>query len=590
MDLTLWTSYREHVTCRACSHGVRRSSCLLLLSTLLVTARRSLPAADHLGPGRPTRATDGPRVPLPPSDATLPAPTLAGQTDRQPSPAASVCARAAFEPERPSEMQPRPIAMPVRQSAAPSTRDKSPPPAASSQPAARTVKAEAEATSSEPTTATGKPKRKRKKKAEPAADRRPKLKPKEEEEVTASDTPVIAMVTDAGAAAPRPYRGKCLYQSRKCENERALKRNGLPHNLCEEHRSKQNQHQRKFDAKKFSRKRRSDTDGELEADDGDEPAPLDKKRARVSTAQQQQKQEHQQQQLQQAAVAHTSVAAPPQSVSFTPGTAPPLMSFAASPAHALYAGSAAPVGTTFHVGTSSALGHALANHSLIPGVNHQEYHGILHPRTSPQHLDHRTLLPQQSPSPHHLHPQQQVAYTAGYSRSELEAARILVPASMATSSNAPAAYTDPRQAYLQPRSYQQQPQQENHQQPVIRRATSVPPIAGADRPQDSMLFRPQAISPPTRVLPSLRHPPTPTFAHVEAQRLHHLGPSINTSLAPSLTLRSPLHSTSAPLPSVPRLASLAPPPLPLPPTTSDALPSLAPIRFRRSPLRPATSQ
>lgn len=56
------------------------------------------------------------------------------------------------------------------------------------------------------------------------------------------------------------YRGKCLYQSRKCENERALKRNGKAHNLCDEHRTKQNQHQRKFDAKKFSRKRRGDSD------------------------------------------------------------------------------------------------------------------------------------------------------------------------------------------------------------------------------------------------------------------------------------------------------------------------------------------
>lgn len=58
------------------------------------------------------------------------------------------------------------------------------------------------------------------------------------------------------ASASSAYRGKCLYQSRKCENERALKRNGKAHNLCEEHRSKQNQHQRKFDAKKFTRKRR----------------------------------------------------------------------------------------------------------------------------------------------------------------------------------------------------------------------------------------------------------------------------------------------------------------------------------------------
>jgi len=166
-----------------------------------------------------------------------------------------------------------------------------------------------------------------------------------------------------------------------------------------------------------------------------------------------------------------------------------------------------------------------------------------------------------------------------------------VPTSMSTPSNTPAAYTDARPAYLQPRPYQQQSQQDNYQQPVIRRAASVPPIAGDDRPQDSMLFRPQAIAPSPRVLPSLRHPPTPTFAHVEAQRLHHLAPSISTSLAPSLTLRSPLlSSTSAPLPTVPRLASLTPAPLPLSSTTRDMLPSLAPIRFRRSPLRPATSQ
>ncbi|KAJ0399870.1 hypothetical protein P43SY_000438 [Pythium insidiosum] len=66
------------------------------------------------------------------------------------------------------------------------------------------------------------------------------------------------------------FRGKCLYQSRKCENERALKRNGQPHNLCEEHRAKQNQHQRKFDAKKFSRRRRNGEDGVDDATHGDD--------------------------------------------------------------------------------------------------------------------------------------------------------------------------------------------------------------------------------------------------------------------------------------------------------------------------------
>ncbi|KAL4145679.1 hypothetical protein PRNP1_011555 [Phytophthora ramorum] len=73
---------------------------------------------------------------------------------------------------------------------------------------------------------------------------------------TKSAKPDADPVQDATPRSPGPYRGKCLYQSRKCENERAIKRNGKPHNLCEEHRSKQNQHQRKFDAKKFSRKRR----------------------------------------------------------------------------------------------------------------------------------------------------------------------------------------------------------------------------------------------------------------------------------------------------------------------------------------------
>ncbi|TDH66942.1 hypothetical protein CCR75_008564 [Bremia lactucae] len=62
----------------------------------------------------------------------------------------------------------------------------------------------------------------------------------------------------SNSRSPGPYRGKCLYQSRKCENERAVKRNGSPHNLCDAHRTKQNKHQRKFDAKKCYRKRHRD--------------------------------------------------------------------------------------------------------------------------------------------------------------------------------------------------------------------------------------------------------------------------------------------------------------------------------------------
>nr|CCA18305.1 conserved hypothetical protein [Albugo laibachii Nc14]CCA18422.1 conserved hypothetical protein [Albugo laibachii Nc14] len=45
------------------------------------------------------------------------------------------------------------------------------------------------------------------------------------------------------------YRGKCLYKTGKCTNERALKTSGVAHNLCDEHRNRQNEHQRRLDAK-----------------------------------------------------------------------------------------------------------------------------------------------------------------------------------------------------------------------------------------------------------------------------------------------------------------------------------------------------
>ncbi|CEG49492.1 uncharacterized protein PHALS_07254 [Plasmopara halstedii] len=81
-----------------------------------------------------------------------------------------------------------------------------------------------------------------------------------------TDPAIIAKPTlHLSTRCPGPYRGKCLYQSRKCENERAVKRNGKPHNLCDMHRNKQNRHQRKFDAKKFSRKRRRDSGSEDDA-------------------------------------------------------------------------------------------------------------------------------------------------------------------------------------------------------------------------------------------------------------------------------------------------------------------------------------
>lgn len=42
----------------------------------------------------------------------------------------------------------------------------------------------------------------------------------------------------------------CRYQSKRCTNPRALKKNGKYHNLCEEHRAKANGNQRKLDKKK----------------------------------------------------------------------------------------------------------------------------------------------------------------------------------------------------------------------------------------------------------------------------------------------------------------------------------------------------
>ncbi|ETV99888.1 hypothetical protein H310_07922 [Aphanomyces invadans] len=50
-------------------------------------------------------------------------------------------------------------------------------------------------------------------------------------------------------AAHTGYRGRCLYKTGKCENERALKTNGQAHNLCDMHRFRQNQNQRKLDGK-----------------------------------------------------------------------------------------------------------------------------------------------------------------------------------------------------------------------------------------------------------------------------------------------------------------------------------------------------
>ncbi|RHY98459.1 hypothetical protein DYB37_011623 [Aphanomyces astaci] len=56
---------------------------------------------------------------------------------------------------------------------------------------------------------------------------------------------------------PSCVRGLCRYKTGKCTNERAIKTNGHPHNLCNVHRIKQNLNQRKMDSKVRRKKSRS---------------------------------------------------------------------------------------------------------------------------------------------------------------------------------------------------------------------------------------------------------------------------------------------------------------------------------------------
>ncbi|KAL7678608.1 hypothetical protein Plhal304r1_c097g0173851 [Plasmopara halstedii] len=66
--------------------------------------------------------------------------------------------------------------------------------------------------------------------------------------LSSSLSPSVSSLMLPGSTRP-DYRGKCLYKTGKCVNERALKTSGAAHNLCDEHRNRQNQHQRKLDAK-----------------------------------------------------------------------------------------------------------------------------------------------------------------------------------------------------------------------------------------------------------------------------------------------------------------------------------------------------
>ncbi|ETW08751.1 hypothetical protein H310_01269 [Aphanomyces invadans] len=57
------------------------------------------------------------------------------------------------------------------------------------------------------------------------------------------------MKHDPSAEVPPSDEALCSYKSRKCPNPRAVKRNGCMHTLCEYHRARQNEHQRKSDRK-----------------------------------------------------------------------------------------------------------------------------------------------------------------------------------------------------------------------------------------------------------------------------------------------------------------------------------------------------
>ncbi|KDO20558.1 hypothetical protein SPRG_13256 [Saprolegnia parasitica CBS 223.65] len=46
----------------------------------------------------------------------------------------------------------------------------------------------------------------------------------------------------------------CLYKTSKCRNPRGLKRDGTLHRMCNDHRAKANESQRKSEAKKRFRK------------------------------------------------------------------------------------------------------------------------------------------------------------------------------------------------------------------------------------------------------------------------------------------------------------------------------------------------
>ncbi|KAE8904237.1 hypothetical protein PF005_g22903 [Phytophthora fragariae] len=61
--------------------------------------------------------------------------------------------------------------------------------------------------------------------------------------------------TSTSASPPAADDMLCRYRNKKCGYPRAIKRNGERHNLCERHRAKANQNQRKLESKRRTQKR-----------------------------------------------------------------------------------------------------------------------------------------------------------------------------------------------------------------------------------------------------------------------------------------------------------------------------------------------
>ncbi|OQR97583.1 hypothetical protein ACHHYP_10162 [Achlya hypogyna] len=66
--------------------------------------------------------------------------------------------------------------------------------------------------------------------------------------------PTTAPMASAASTVRPGFRGKCRYKSGRCPNERTLKFNGEVHTMCEEHRIRHNNNQRKSDMKRRVKK------------------------------------------------------------------------------------------------------------------------------------------------------------------------------------------------------------------------------------------------------------------------------------------------------------------------------------------------